>query len=353
VTSLPGALRTSIVVVNFNDGKYVEDCLASLERAGGYHELIVIDHASTDGSPERIEARFPAVRLVRAGKNLGFAGGNNLGATLATGEVLVLFNPDAFATPGWLEPLVASLADANAAIASPKVYRGRPGTTTTIDSAGCDLEFPLGEGPPRGYLELDDGRFDAPADVAYASGAAFAIRLETYRALGGLDETFFCYVEESDLCWRARMRGLRCVYVPSSLVYHIGSANFGARSPRKIYFQTRNRIRMCLQNYAAANVAIFVVNEAAHGLCVMAAAPFFPSYRSLGVAYLRAWLGVARNLGLVWRTRSLRQRERTVGDDVVLRLHRHMGFVSTIARYRTMARRNATSLINPSFKPMA
>jgi GT2 family glycosyltransferase len=343
-------LRVSVIVVNTNDGKYIEHCLASLERAGGYHEILVVDHASTDGSPERIEAAFPRVRLVRAGKNLGFAGGNNLGASLATGDALVLFNPDAFATPGWIAPLAAVLTEDRVAIASPKIYRGLPGTSTTIDSAGCDIEFPLGEGPPRGYLELDAGRFEEPADVAYASGAAFAILRETYGMLGGLDESFFCYAEESDLCWRARLRGLRCVYVPNALVYHIGSANFGARSPRKIYFQTRNRIRMCLQNYAGRNVPAFVATELIHGTCVMAAAPFFPAYRALGGAYARAWVGVARCLPLIARTRALRQRERTVGDDVVLRLHRRVGIVATLLRYRRMTRQKAASLFNPGVK---
>jgi GT2 family glycosyltransferase len=338
----------TIVVVNWNGGKYIDACLDSLERARGYDEILVIDQASSDGSCELIEQRHPNVRLVQAGTNLGFAGGNNLGARLATSDVLVLFNPDAFATPGWLEPLVARLREDGVVIASPKIYRGLPGTTTTIDSAGCDLEFPLGEGPPRGYLELDDGRFDDPADVAYASGAAFAIRRSVYESLGGLDESFFCYAEESDLCWRARMQGFRCAYVPSSLVYHVGSATLGERSARKVFFQTRNRIRMCLQNYELPNVARFAFAELVHGTAVIGAAPFFPKYRSLGLAYARAWLAVVASFGTTARTRTRRQRDRIVPDRIVLRSHRRVGIVATLVRYRTLARRSGASLFNAS-----
>jgi GT2 family glycosyltransferase len=338
----------SIVVVNFNGSPYVEAALESLESARGYREIIVVDNASNDGSPETIEDRFRDVRLIRAGSNLGFAGANNVGARSASGDILVLFNPDAFATPGWLEALVAPFEDASVCVASPKIYRGRPNDTTTIDSAGCDLEYPLGEGPPRGYFEIDSGQFDARADVAYCAGAAFAIRRSTYAEFGGLDESFFCYAEESDLCWRIRMRGGRCVYEPSSLVYHIGSANFGARSARKLFYQTRNRIRMCLQNYAFANAVQFIAYETIHGLCVIAATLILAPYRELGVAYVRAWGSALRSLPLTLRTRRAMQRARTRPDREVLRLHRRVSLIETLLRYRTFVATDAPSLFNPA-----
>jgi GT2 family glycosyltransferase len=335
----------SVAIVNYNGGTTIEPCLESLERAGGYHEIIVVDNASTDGSPDAIERRFPSVRLVRAGGNLGFAGGNNLAASLAAADVLAIFNPDAFATRGWLEPLLAALA-AGSAIVSPKIYRGLGEPSTTLDSAGGDLEYPLGEGPPRGYLEADDGRFEQRQDVAYCPGAAFVIAKSTYTALGGLDASFFCYAEESDLCWRARMRGLRCTYEPASIVYHVGSATFGPRSAQKLFYQTRNRIRMCLQNYAPRNAARFVAYEAVHGLCVMLATMFFPAYRDLGSAYARAWFATLVSLPSILRKRALRQHERTLGDAEVLRLHRRVGLIATIRRYRTFSGGRSGSLFN-------
>jgi GT2 family glycosyltransferase len=339
--------RASIIVVNY-DSPTIEACLESLEREGGYGEIIVVDNASTDGGPEAIERRFPTVRLIRAGSNLGFAAGNNLGARAASGDVLILFNPDAFATHGWLEALLAPFADESVCVASPKVYRGEPGRSTTLDSAGCDLEFPLGEGPPRGYFARDVGQFEARTDVAYCSGAALAIRRSTYEEYGGLDESFFCYAEESDLCWRVRMGGRRCVYEPASLVYHIGSASFGARSATKLFYQTRNRIRMCLQNYEPGNGLLFVACESLHGSCVIAATMLLPRYRALGIAYARAWLAVLRSLPLTLRTRRIRQGARTVPDREVLRLHRRVGPIATLLRYRTFVQADAPSLFNPA-----
>ncbi len=321
--------------------------MESLESARGYREIIVVDNGSSDGSPEALERRFPGVRVIRTGTNLGFAGANNVGARAASGDILVLFNPDAFATPGWLDALLAPFDDPGVCVASPKVYRGKPHATTTIDSAGCDIEFPLGEGPPRGYFARDGGQFDEPADVAYCAGAAFAIRRATYDEFGGLDESFFCYAEESDLCWRVRMRGGRCVYEPASLVYHIGSANFGARSARKLFYQTRNRIRMCLQNYEIGNCLRFIAYELVHGSCVIAATMVLAPYRELGFAYLRAWGAALRTLPLTLRTRRTRQRARTRPDRDVLRLHPRVGLVETLARYRTFVRTDAPSLFNP------
>ena len=338
----------SLVIVNYNGGTTIETCLESLERAGGYHELIVVDNASTDGSPEAIEGRFPDVRLIRAGANLGFAAGNNLGAKLACADVLAIFNPDAFATCGWLQPLLAALAGGSS-IVSPKIYRGLGAEpSTTLDSAGGDLEYPLGEGPPRGYLSPDDGRFERREDVAYCPGAAFVIAKSTYAALGGLDTSFFCYAEESDLCWRARMRGLRCTYEPESTVYHVGSATFGPRSAHKLFYQTRNRIRMCLQNYAPGNALRFIAYEAVHGACVMLATTWFSAYRPLGAAYARAWVATFAALPSILRTRALRQRERTRDDAEVLRLHRRVGLRATIRRYRAFSNGRSGSLFNPA-----
>jgi GT2 family glycosyltransferase len=338
----------SVIVVNTNDGRFLFECLDRVAAAGGFLETILVDNASTDGSRERVEADYPWVRVIETGYNAGYTGANNLGSYNAKGEVLIYLNPDAYVTPGWLEALLSAFDDPNVAIASPKIYRGLPGTTDLFDSAGGDLEFPLGEGPPRGYLQKDTGQFQTRADVAYSSGTVFAIRASIFKQTGGLDEDFFCYCEESDLCWRARMAGLRCVYEPSSLVYHLGSMNFGAASPRKIYYQTRNRIVMSLQNLETRNLPAFVASELVHGLAVMLAAPFFPKYRQLGLAYARAWAGVVAMLPTVLWKRAKRQRERSLGDDVVLALHKRVSVITMLRRYAGMVEVQANSLYNPA-----
>jgi hypothetical protein len=105
---------------------------------------------------------------------------------------------------------------------------------------------------------------------------------------------------------------------------------------------------MCLQNYALGNALRFVAFESIHGLCVIAAALLLAPYRELGFAYVRAWAAVVRSLLLTLRARRARQRTRTRTDREVLRLHRRVGLLETIMRYRTFVGADAPSLFNPA-----
>ncbi|MDE2482120.1 MAG: glycosyltransferase family 2 protein [bacterium] len=330
--------RVSVIIVNTNEGKVLFDCLDAVERAGRPHETIVVDNTSTDGSPERVRSEYPWVALYPSGGNLGYAGANMLGTQHATGDIVVFLNPDAFVQPGWMEPLVARFeSDERIAVVGPKVYRGRPGVTKQFDSAGGDLEFPLCEGPPRGYLQPDRGQYEIADEVAYASGAAFAIRADALREVGGLDTSFWCYAEETDLCWRLRLRGYACYYEPKSLVYHIGSFTFGGASPRKLYFQTRNRIRMSLQNLEFGNALWFALNEVVHGIAVIVGTTIYRKYAELGKAYARAWWDAIKLTPTTLRVRTERQRTRVVRDREILRLFKRVSLLQAILRYRTLA----------------
>lgn len=328
------ASTVSVIIVNTNEGGVLFDCLEWLNKCGRPEETIVVDNSSTDGSPGRVMAEYPWVKLIPSGGNRGYAGANMIGAEQATGDIVVFLNPDAFAQPGWLQAIRACFAsDSRIGIVGAKIYRGRPGAEARFDSAGCDIEFPLGEGPPRGYLVVDEGQFEERADVAYASGAAFAIRADVLKEVGGLDASFWCYAEEADLCWRTRMQGYRCVYEPSALVYHIGSYTFGNGSARKVYFQTRNRIRCCLQNLDAWNAAWFAASELVHGSAVIVGGLMIPKYRALGLAYARAWKDTVLSLRQTLRTRAERQAKRRLPDSVVLAVHKRVSVARALLRY--------------------
>src|SRR5207302_8028486 len=217
----------------------------------------------------------------------------DLGAGRARGEILVFLNPDAFVEAGWLEALRPLFDDPAIAAAGPRIVRGRRTRELVYDSAGGDIEFPLGDAPGRGYMQKAAGQFAVREDVAYLSGAALAVRASALEQLGGFDEAFFCYYEETDLCWRIRMAGLRCVYEPAATVYHLGSFTFGKASARKVYLQTRNRIRSCLQNLQGLNVVRFAAAELFVGACVIVATSAAAKYRAYAGAYMRAWLDVA------------------------------------------------------------
>lgn len=332
--------RCSIVIVNTNEGAVLFDCLEHIRRAGTPFETIVVDNASIDGSRERVERDYAWVRVIPAGTNLGYARANNEGARAASGEVLFFLNPDAFVDPGW-ERLIDRFDDDAVGAAGPRIYRGRDGEI--LDSAGGDIEYPLGDAPGRGYLQRFGPPHDRATDVAYLSGAALAIRADEFRRLGGFDEDFFCYYEETDLCWRLRMAGKRCVYEPDAIVRHLGSFTFGS-SPTKVRYQSRNRIAANLQNLPTFSVPIFVAAEALVGTCVIVGSAFFPKYRKFGEAYALGWGDAVRALPRVARNRRLRRSGRTVDDRVVLADHKRVGVAEVLRRYIRLARQGGDAL---------
>ena len=217
---MPAKPTVSVVVVNYRRAQDTVTCLRGLrdELAHPVHEIICVDNASGDGSAERIAAQAPppAVRLVRAERNLGFAGGCNLGVAHATGAIIGLLNSDARPHPDWVDAAVEVFAEHPdvAAVASKVLdWDGE-----RIDYAGAAVSW-FGMGFKPGYGE-PAGAFDTPADVLFATGAAMFVRADRFRELGGFDERFFMFYEDVDLGWRLNLRGYRVRYQPASVAYH-------------------------------------------------------------------------------------------------------------------------------------
>jgi GT2 family glycosyltransferase len=232
--------RASIIIVNHNGRTTIAACLESILAAlNGAAEVIVVDNGSSDGSAELVAASFPTVTLLHAG-NLGFGGGNNLGAAQARGEFLVFVNPDTTVTPGWWEALVAALTEDGAGMVTSRILLA--GDPQRLNTAGntvhlSGLTLCRGMGRPA-------ARFDQPAAVGAVSGAAFAMRGKLFQELGGFDAGYFMYMEETDLSWRAQLAGYPCRYAPQSIIHHHYQLRFG---PDKTFYQERNRYRMLLK----------------------------------------------------------------------------------------------------------
>jgi GT2 family glycosyltransferase len=234
--------RASIIVVNYNGGPLLRQCVASL--LGDWcddDEIIVVDNASTDESAAEVEQAFPEVRVVRSAVNLGFGEGNNIGVQWATGRYLAFLNPDTVVERGWLDTLITALEDNPAAgLATPKILL--LDDPDHINTCGNDVHF-TGLALCRG-LGLHRTALAEAAEVGAISGAAFAIRRDLFESLGGFDGRFFLYMEDTDLSWRARMAGYRCLYAPGSVVYHQYTLRFGSQ---KTFYQERNRYVMLLK----------------------------------------------------------------------------------------------------------
>jgi GT2 family glycosyltransferase len=248
-------LLATVVVVNRDGLRFLDSCLDAVlaQELASRFEVILVDNASTDGSIEHVRERFPGVRLIESTRNRGFAGGNNLGIRAARGRHVVLLNNDTRVRAGWLQALVeaAESDDHVGAVAAKLLYASRPGV---IQSAGS-LLLSDGSGADRGMDEPDSGQFDRREEVFAGTGASLLLRREALADAGLLDESFFMYYEDTDLCWRLRLRGWRVVYEPAAVVEHEHAGSSREWSPFFTFHADRNRLFMLLKNARPAFLA--------------------------------------------------------------------------------------------------
>jgi GT2 family glycosyltransferase len=209
-------------------------------------ELIVVDNASGDGTPDEVRELVPDARLVEAGANLGFAAGCNLGAGEATGELLLFLNPDAVVQPGFREAIEAPLADDRGWAAWQGLVTAEGGSV--LNTAGGVVHF-TGIAWAGGAGKPFDPAEDAAADSVepgFVSGACLAILRETFLAQGGFPEPFFLYHEDVDLSLRLRLAGGRIGVERRARVDH--DYEF-AKGPAKWRYLERNRWATVLRTY--------------------------------------------------------------------------------------------------------
>lgn len=247
--------RASIITLNWNGLADTTHCLRSiLEHSPHDIEIIVWDNGSHGDDVTQLRTMFgERIRIVESKKNLGITGGYNGAAKVATGNILIFINNDTEVTKGWLEPLLETIErDASIAACQPKIrnffrrdefdYCGASGGF--IDRFG----YPFMRGRIFDVTEKDEGQYDSTIDIHWASAACMAITKKAWQEMGGVDEDFFAYMDEIDLCWRLHCAGYRIKCVPSSLIYHKGAATMGKYPARKRFYEHRNNVLMLLKN---------------------------------------------------------------------------------------------------------
>lgn len=243
----------SIIIVSWNTADLLSACLESIladpqvgienaPPAGIHVEIIVVDSASSDGTPALLAARFPQVILLPQTENVGFTRGNNIGLAQARGRHLLLLNPDTEVSPGALKMMLDYLdAHPDVGILGPHTLNsdGSPQSTRrrfpTL-SVGLVESTWLQPLAPRGLLDayyVNDVADDAIADVDWVQGSALMARRAVYEQIGGLDEGFIMYSEELDWCRRAKNSGWRIVYLGTARIVH-----HGGRSSQQVAART-------------------------------------------------------------------------------------------------------------------
>jgi N-acetylglucosaminyl-diphospho-decaprenol L-rhamnosyltransferase len=221
----------AIVVVSTNEAHWLERCLSTtFERAGGASlDVIVVDNASTDGTREFVESRFPQARVVSS-PNRGFAYGNNRGLERSGARYLLLLNPDTEVVDGTFGELV-QLLDAQPQVGVVGVrqvaadgtlwptVRRFPSVTRTLGEALFSERWPV-HPPWAGERVLDDRVYEREYDCDWTSGSFMLVRREALLSVGLLDERYFIYSEEPDLCLRIKRNGWRVRHLPQMTIVH-------------------------------------------------------------------------------------------------------------------------------------
>ncbi len=244
--------RVSVVIVNWNGREHLAECLATLraQRLSASFEIIVVDNGSDDGSQALLAdlqaAPGPPLRVIANAANLGFATGCNQGIRASASPYIALLNNDTAVEPDWLAALLGAMErDATIGSCTSKIlsYQDR----TTIDNVG-HIVFADGLTRGKGRLQIDHGQFAREEEAFCISGCAALLRRAMVDDIGLFDEAFFAYCEDADLGFRARLRGWRCVYVPTAVIYHKFSATSAPFSAFKALQVERNRLWLALKN---------------------------------------------------------------------------------------------------------
>ena len=234
--------RLSVIIVSYNSRVDLEGCLQSLTSAPPRidHEIVIVDNASADGTSAYLRERWPGVRLIDAGGNLGFARANNLGVAQTVGELVLLLNPDTIVPPGAIDRLAGALvANPQAAVVGPRIVdeHGRAELSfgrmisplaelrQKVLVAGNDRRLPI-------ISSLVDAMTRRTRSVDWVSGACLLIRRPDLEAVGLLDERFFLYTEDVDLCAAVRVRGRAVIFIAEVEIVHLrGRSGSSAPGP--------------------------------------------------------------------------------------------------------------------------
>jgi GT2 family glycosyltransferase len=296
-------LKISIIVLSYNSGAYIQRCLDALKPFDA--EIVLADNGSAGFKAAALRKANPKVKVLPIGINLGFAGGNNRAVYHTTGDWLGFINPDAFADPAWYDAMRAAIT-ANPDVAMFTSLQIDAMDARRMDGRGDGMTF-FGFPYRAGFGRPVPPRLKS-VEVFSPCGAAFVIRRDLFEALGGFDERFFCYCEDADLGFRARLLGHRCLFVPEAQVAHIGSASTGVRSDFALYHGYRNRIWLYLKNMPLAlliptlpiHIALTLIGAIKDSITGRGR----PAWRGIGDAF--------KGLGPIFRSREHIQASRQI-----------------------------------------
>lgn len=288
------------IVVNWNGGENLRRSVDSLlVQSRRPTRILVVDNASNDNSLDGLASLGDAIEIHRLDRNSGFAAANNIAIRqVADCEWVALLNPDAFAEEEWLCNLL-SVAIENPQFACFASRMLCNDNTDMLDGAGDEYHC-SGAAWRRGHGRAARRHYENADEVFSACAGAALYRRDALIEVGGFDESFFCYMEDVDLGFRLRLRGHRCLYVPTAVVRHVGSGTTGKGSDVSIYYGHRNLVWTFFKNMPLPLLAVLLIP---HVLMNMVAVLRFVT-RGKGKVIWRAKVDALSGLRRVLRQRA-------------------------------------------------
>ncbi len=325
----------SIVVLNWNGAHILPRCLNSIAaQTFQDFEVIVADNASTDGSADEIEKRWPGFKVIRFDQNLGFALGNNRAATRAKGRWLAFVNNDAFPDPEWLGCIMkAAQAYPDFSFFSSRlVYADQP---DRVQSSGDIYNISGFAWSRDNHCPVEQSHLD-PDEVFSPSAAAAVYLSDAFIEAGGFTRRFTSHHEDVDLGFRLRLLGNRCLYVPDAVVPHLGSASYGKESNRTVYQVQRNVVWAYFQNMPGV---LFWKYLPAHLFANLVFLIYYTLRRQAGPVWKAKW-DAFRTLRETLRERTRIQKTRRLESKEIDRILNHNWFAPFLLGRRTRAIRS-------------
>ncbi|OGK39913.1 hypothetical protein A3A74_05515 [Candidatus Roizmanbacteria bacterium RIFCSPLOWO2_01_FULL_35_13] len=242
--------KVTVLIPNYNGKKWLEGLLPTLKKVSYKNlEVLIVNNGSTDDSAEFLKEKYPNIKVLEIKKNRGYAGANNLGVKRATGKYILFLNNDTNVTPNFLEPLVEKIEnDKTIGAVQPQIRNMVD--KNAIDSIGSFFTL-TGFLYHYGYFQnATEKKYNKELSIYSVKGACYLMKKKDYLDLGGIDESFVTYVEESDLCHRILLSGKKIIYTPKSVVYHYGGGdmNVMTKSEVVIFRSFRNRFVSYIKN---------------------------------------------------------------------------------------------------------
>ncbi len=315
----------SIIITHYGNIEYLQGCLNSIIENTEYPcwEIIIINNSAVKVK-SLITGKFDKIKIYDAPRNLGYAGSINTGTKIAKGKILIILNNDVELGKRWLLPLVNCL-QRNGSIAGCQGKNLSLKNRSKFDYAGAAggaidiFGYPFCRGRIFDTIEKDYGQYNQPYEPFWICGVCMAIKRDALEKIGDFDEVLFMYGEEIDWCWRAQLLGYRFMFVPDSLIYHLGSGST-QKWPfhKKAYYLHRNHLYILIKNHSLEELLFILPVKIS--MDVMSSLYYLSKRNLLASLYLFKAIGwIIINFKTVWKKHEAIQKTRRVSVDKTIK----------------------------------